>query len=171
MTLPATAGLPSGASFTIVCTNVNGTVITPAGGDVIASASGGTASLSMKNGESIVLARIAAGTWLALGTAALSRSKSFSNNLLNGLNQGFQEFPSGLITQWVAASGTGVTEGTVTLPFAFPLETIFACIWDYGNVTAVPSKMLWRADLSTKGVIGWNSDTAPAGFMVQAWGR
>ncbi|WP_269935804.1 gp53-like domain-containing protein [Serratia liquefaciens] len=72
---------------------------------------------------------------------------------------GYQEFPSGLIIQWMnpVASGSS-SSGIVTLPKPFPNAQLFSIVADSITVGAPASlNLAWNINASNKSTVAWSS--------------
>jgi hypothetical protein len=116
---PSVMGVPNtGASFTVFCTSVGGT-IAASGGATIQDQSGGlSTSYAMKLGQSAKFVATGPSQWTVLeATSSLGKNADFNGSF--GAN-GYQKLPSGYIEQW----GTAVTDASgkayVSFTTAFP---------------------------------------------------
>jgi hypothetical protein len=115
---PAAMGV-TGASFTVFCTSVGGT-ITSSGGATIQDQSGGSAtSYAMKMGQSAKFVATSSTQWTVLeATSSLGKNADFAALTTDN---GYQKLPGGMILQWGVtgpiAAGAGTT---VAYPIIFP---------------------------------------------------
>jgi hypothetical protein len=120
LNLPASASVPIGASFPISFSAGAVTTINPAAGDTIycGETLAAGASATATNGSHANIVKVAANTWVMLGTAALPYEHQFARSLTTN---GYQMFPGGLILQWgQIPSIAGNGNQTVTYSMAFP---------------------------------------------------
>lgn len=141
LTLPATSGLPDGATIEFVSSAVGAVTIARQGTDVIyPNMSAGVASITLGNGDTAKLVKITGGWGLIGGSATLRYSnadfgKSFSAN-------GYQRLPSGLIIQWGIANNSGIF---TSYPVAFPNSVLSVALGTWataGTYTTVVTNRL-----------------------------
>ncbi|ATO20000.1 hypothetical protein BS636_10210 [Acinetobacter sp. LoGeW2-3] len=83
---------------------------------------------------------------------------------------GYQRFPGGLILQWGTANSDS-TSGTVTMPIAFPNETLFGLVGETKSDTSGPTfNFAWVRGTTTKSTLGWQSTGNPGLFSWFAIG-
>lgn len=101
--LPPLASLSQGAAFTFLAT-VNGVIIDPNGADQLLVGSAAASTLTLNNGDTVVLVKIGNFWAVVAGTAAGRGSTGDFGRSLN--TSGYERLPGGRIRQW----------GTVGLP-------------------------------------------------------
>lgn len=121
---PSMMGVPNtGASFTVFCTSVGGT-ITASGGATIQDQSGGlSASYAMKLGQSAKFVATGPSQWTVLeSTASLGKNADFAAVL--GFAAASQQLPGLMIKVGNIANGSTAT----TIPLTFPVSFPSACV-------------------------------------------
>lgn len=169
LTLPASAGVPNGATYQI--NNIGSGTVTVqggGGGDLLYGIGVGTPrTFALGPGDSITIARVGAGTWYGWGGLQLGASAAFGSSLAA---TGYQRLPSGLIIQW----GPATTDATNDVPISFPVAFPTACrsvvaIRVSGSVSTPAFLSVGAVGTSSFGVGGWTSATGARAVYGAQW--
>ncbi|MBB3185772.1 hypothetical protein FHR95_003365 [Halomonas fontilapidosi] len=167
ITLPPVINMRDGG----ICMFINGgneeITVERSGSDEIAAGGSTETSLTVGQGDALVLVRASSSKWhVAGGSTALEFSSLFWGNKANN---GYQVLPGGLIIQWGQASSSG-SAGLITaaMPIAFPNAFLFGIASDSGGNTtrSVAGSWDWLQSTLSEFAAYWETNPSDWSFLA-----